>query len=155
MISKAYLDSNILIAEYFESHTNHKNADKLLLQLNKQRYQICLSPLTFDEFWYGIIFTRRANDENLFHKPYKYFVNELKTATNKLLQLNVEIMKFIDHRVAISHSLKNIKKYNLKPRDAFHLSYCLENKIQVFVTLDSDFQKLKIPEIRVMSYSDL
>ena len=152
MISSVYLDANILIANYFRSHPDHQPANDLLGYLTKGNISLGISALTLDEFWYGIIFILRANDASLFKKTFLYFASDIKKATHKLSRLlNVKIINVDFDRAKVLTTLDYIKRFNLKPRDAFHLIYCRENKIKYLVSLDEDFQKLKVPWLQVIT----
>jgi len=60
---------------------------------------------------------------------------------NQVLR-RIEVLQFVDSKKGTKDALLNINKFNLGPRDAFHLSLMQNNSIDKIVTSDNDFIKI-------------
>ncbi len=69
--------------------------------------------------------------------------------TEKLLSLpQIKLIQFVRAIDGIQQALKNIKQYQMKPRDAFHLSLMQDLKIPFVASFDPKF-------IRILSESGI
>lgn len=150
---KAYLDANLLIAHRLSNHIYHQKAKDLLKRLAKDVFYFYISPLTLDEFWYGLIFITRSLRANYKNKDSSFFFRFIEQADKQLFSLaNLRLANAFFTYEVINKTASYIRYYNLKPRDAFHLTYCVENQIDVLATFDEDFKKLEeISDLKVIS----
>lgn len=130
-----YLDANILVALKNEDSSFHQRAVILLESLFKNNYFLMISPLVLDEFLYVVLYLlklkKKKNIHELLEKSLKdifQIVKVINPPTSKKAQLRV---------------VELMKKYNLRPRDAFHLLTILSSKIESCATFDSDFVQVK------------
>ena len=170
--SVVYLDANFLVAYFVsakrkEDKIYNKKAQKIFAYLMVKKCDICLSPLVFDEFWNGV---KKEADVKRIRNRLRYWVNkfvqkfgirglkdsgveyyahyeiysQLEKYTEKLLSLpQVKLIQFVRIIDGIQQALKNIKQYQMKPRDAFHLSLMQDLKIPFVVSFDPKF--IRIP----------
>jgi len=131
-MNKVYLDSNILVAYQIENHPFYLKAKKLIEKLIKKQFTFCLSPLALDEYLYIIL---------------KYFKARYFSDFNQILSSLKNISLLSPQYVNINWSKKTmfevfllIKKYRLRPRDAFHLKIIQEEKIDYLASFDDDFK---------------
>lgn len=167
----AYLDANFLIAysgKNIKQPLIHKRAKILFAKLLAEKKQIMVSPLVFDEAWFGIrkeVAPKKTLNKNrlfisaLLNKIGLRLLNEgiinfacfeiidrLRSFNNFLLSLeNFKVVQFNNPRDGIKRALDNIKKYKLQPRDAFHLAYMQDNNVNDFITRDKkDFSNKEL-----------
>lgn len=139
MIKKVYLDANLLIAHQAKGHTHHTQAKEFVEKLWRQRTLLYLSDLTIDEFLYGISFILRGKNNR---SPYSSFYPKLKDLINDILSWqNIKLVSFRNNYESLSTVLEAGEKYNLRPRDAFHLQIMQQQQVNKLATFDSDFQK--------------
>lgn len=135
MKRSCYLDTNLLI--YFQnSQSNyHEQAVATLDKLVQAQYQIFISSLVLDEYIYNtlklLVGTREEKLANLKSSLKQIF----KLPKFNLVNPPSEPKKHLRIFVIIA-------KFNLQPRDAYHIFTILENKIKYFATFDSDFDKV-------------
>ena len=141
MGKKAYLDANVLIAHQTRGHSHFQRAKDLLDELWQNRVQLVISSLTIDEFWYGISFILREQGEN---KPFSaHGLIFSKVLNNILSWRNIDLVSFQNSASELKKVLELIKKFNLRPRDAFHLRIMQQQRTNKLVTFDTDFQKVQ------------
>lgn len=134
-MTRCYLDSNILF--YFQDKKSpfHNQVQELIGKLILQKTELLTSPLTLDEFLQGSLrFSGRSKQE---------MRNELKRSLKKIFSLPK--FQLINPPVDRGRHLKVVNliaKFNLRPRDAYHLFTMLENKIQYLATFDNDFEQV-------------
>lgn len=135
---KCYLDSNVLIGFSYQESIFRKQSLDLIKSLRPAKYSIYISPLIIDEFLHSFSFLLKQNSLSR---------NEIL----KLLQQSLsDIISFPNIYLVNPASDKNkqmivldyMKKYSLKPRDAYHLLIMQEQNIQYFATFDTDFKKI-------------
>lgn len=132
-MKKCYLDANVLICFKNEDSPLFDKAQKLIRNLIKNSYKIYVSPLVVDEFLHPIKFVLEG-------KKVKDIYPILQKALKDVLSLpNLEIVNFSTKKSVHLEIVSLMEKFNLKPRDAYHLLTMKENKIRFFATLDSDF----------------
>lgn len=130
-----YLDTNILILLQNQNFTNHQQTKLIFSKFLKEGFQLFISSLVIDEYLYN---TYRLIEAE---KSKKLIL--LKKGFNKILKIpNINLvnppLEFKKHKKIVDL----MHKYNLKPRDAYHLFIMLENKIKYLATFDSDFDKV-------------
>lgn len=126
-----YLDSNVLAFFGNENSPSHKQATDIIHKLIKQKFQLFFSSLTLDEYFHSVI--RFSNE------PRALTLKKLKAAYRKLLKLNIKLINpTLDEKKHLK-VIDLIGKYNLHPRDAYHLFIMLDNKVEVLATFDRDF----------------
>jgi predicted nucleic acid-binding protein len=117
MINKVYLDSSFLVALFDDKHefhtkTNLKNSDTFYI-----------STLTLDE----TIMTLKKSGKSL------------KDINVAFLKLNPKVTKQTTSLNKNLQVLEIMQKFNLRPRDAFHVLTCLHNNIIHLATFDTDY----------------
>lgn len=139
MTEKVYLDTNILIAHQIEGHQDFNKAKELIEALWHQKSELFISGLVVDEFLYGIgLFLRGRMGE----KPFSSFTTTFRQLLVKIMSWkNVRLVSFSNSEKELSAVLELIRKYNLRPRDAFHLQIMSQNNVNKIATFDNDFQK--------------
>ncbi len=97
---------------------------------------MALSPLTFDEAWNGI---RKEVDVKLSHFDFLIF-SQIETFTNSIFNKSfIKVIQLQNIQEGISQALDNIKQYQLRPRDGFHLAIMKDNQIFKMVSSDPKF----------------
>lgn len=136
-----YLDANLLAFLGNENSPFHQKALDIIDRLIKQDYKLVLSSLTLDEYFHTVI--RFSQD------PKAETYQNLKKAYGKLLKLNIKLVNPSLEEKKHLKVIDLIAKYNLHPRDAYHLFIILENKVKFMATFDSDFDEIfKTEKIR-------
>lgn len=124
-----YLDANVFILSAISSNKKGCNARKIIESTTKGAIQCATSTLTFDEVVWGITKQRKDRDHAITFSKYALDLPNLQVlpvSRNDLLR-----------------ALMLMGKYpNLRPRDAIHVSVCLNNGIHTIVTDDSDFDDI-------------
>jgi len=130
-----YLDTNVLIALKNEESSFHSKAVLLLENLLQNGYLLIVSSLVLDEFLYVVTyFLKIKKEKNLYKK------------LNKNLKDVLQIVKVINPPTSKKNQLQVVElmeKYNLNPRDAFHLLTILFAKIEACATFDKDFAEVE------------
>lgn len=133
-MKKCYLDANVLICYKNEDSPLFKKAKKLITTLIKHPYKIYISPLVLDEFLHPIKFI-------LEKKKSKRIYPILRKTLKDILNLpNLDIVNPPLEKTAQVKTISLMKKFNLRPRDAYHLLIMQENSIRSFATFDNDFK---------------
>lgn len=140
MTSKVYLDANSIIAHQITNHPFYEKALKIIDSYFQQEFIFVISSLTMDEFMYGIIKAQKIINKN---KQFEDVVNELKKVTKAVfVWKNLELVDFQHTTSELLSVISLMKKYHLKPRDAFHLRIMQQQNIGNFITFDSDFDMI-------------
>lgn len=140
---KVYIDANFLISYWIPKHEFHNAACLCFFKLIESNSRIFLSPLVIDETWY--IIWHILKRQNLPPEtPFKNFYQDFKKLLNFIISFPlVEVVQLKHNLVAgCQQALENIKIYNFKPHDAFHLAMMEDNQISAIITKDSDFTKV-------------
>lgn len=122
--NNCYLDANTLIYFLQKDSPFHQKAKNLIKTIRTSQLCPTISPLCLDEFLYN--FPGKQTQKFLAFKKIL-----------KLPNLNI-INPPIDPQSQI-RILKIIKKFNLGPRDSYHVLTMKHNKIKYFATFDHDF----------------
>lgn len=129
-----YLDANLLAFLGNENSPFYQKSLDIVDRLIKNGHQLVFSSLTLDEYFHSVI--RFSQD------PKDVTINNLKKAYRKLLKLNIKLINpSLDEKKHLK-VIDLIAKYNLHPRDAYHLFIMLENKVRFIATFDNDFDKV-------------
>lgn len=131
-----YLDANVLVYYKDPSSAFNQISKDIIQKLIEEKWIICISPLTIDEFLYALIgLLKIAGKTN-------YFVYLVKYLNSVLAIPNLKINNPPEDLKKNSKIVGLMKKYSLRPRDAYHLLTILEHKVTHFATFDTDFEKV-------------
>ena len=125
---RMYLDANFFIIAAFDSTHKGNNARQILSEIKTGKKYALTSILALDEVMYVLIKMKlkdriRSNVEDIYRTP------------------NVKIVG--GSPLIPIRAMEYIEQYSLKPRDAFHVSFMEEEFIDVIVSDDADFDKVK------------
>ncbi|MEK6921303.1 MAG: type II toxin-antitoxin system VapC family toxin [Nanoarchaeota archaeon] len=123
-----YMDANFFIFAVLDTTEKGEKARKILREIVAGKRQAITSVLTLDEILWVL---RRNKKEEIRRKVIEdiYAIPNLEVkAVSALIPLR---------------ALEYIEKYNLKPRDAFHCACMEEFQINIIVSDDADFDKVK------------
>ena len=152
MTNKVYLDANVLISHQVSEHKYHLRAVKILDELWEKQTILVVSSLTLDEVFYGIIFILQQFQKDKKGVPFSSYAQILEKVIGNILSWNkLELVEFRNNPVELLETIKIIKKYNFRPRDAFHLRIAEQNEIQKIATFDLDFACLENAGIKIIS----
>ena len=122
--NNCYLDANTLIYSQQEDSPFHQQTIKIISRIVETDTQIFISPLCLDEF----IFNFPGNQNHKFQAFKKILkfpnLNIINPPTDTKSQTRIPIF---------------MKKFDLGPRDAYHLLTMKHHKIKYFATFDRDF----------------
>lgn len=135
-MKRCYLDTNVLLCFKNEDSPLYLKSKKIIKNLLDESFIICVSPLILDEFLHSLQFILSRNKRN-----------NIYSILGKILKdiLNLPQLKIVNPsktKMAQVKIVSLMKNYFLRPRDAYHLSIMLENKIDSFATFDNDFRKV-------------
>ncbi len=130
---RCYLDSNVLIYFKDEQAPQYSQAKEKMATLLEKDCQFFVSPLVLDEFIHGARKTFLKNQTNLYSPLARALESIL--AIPYLTIINPPTDIFAQKQV-----VSLMKKYSLRPRDAYHLLIMETNEIEGFATFDSDFR---------------
>lgn len=134
-MKKCCLDANLLV--YFQDPQSPSNqeATAIIQKLTEESYEIIISSLVLDEYLYtSLKFSGKSRKE---------MKESLTKSLKRIFKLKNIIL--VNPGLELKKHLKVINlmvKYNLQPRDAYHLFIMLENKVKFLATFDSDFDKV-------------
>lgn len=145
-MKKCYLDSNILINFKNIQSSFHQETKELLVKLTNAAYKLYISPLTLDEFLCQL-------EQILLYQKKRNVFTKLSLALKSILDL--PRLSLVNPPVNKNKHLKIIKymkKYALRPRDAYHFLVMKENKISSLATFDQDFKKaVRAGEVEILT----
>lgn len=130
-----YLDANFLVYYQDKKSPFHYQVKLIMENLIIGGFELVLSSLSLDEYEYTVL--------RSFNNPKPEIIKNLKSGFRKLLKISD--IKLINPPLEFKKHFKVLnlmQKYNLKPRDAYHLFIMLENKVKFLATFDSDFDKV-------------
>ncbi len=139
---EVYADANFLISYWLPKHEDYKQARLRFFELIEKDYQFTVSPLIIDECWYKIRYIWEKQNPSI-QKSRRESYQEFKELLNFIISSQfLRIIQFRNNLVnGCRQALENIKTYNFRPHDAFHLAMVEDNRISAIVTKDSDFTK--------------
>ena len=128
MEKKCYIDSNVFIFAYCSNDKEGDSCRSVIKKIINNEISAFTSTLTFDE---------------LFYKAFKLKNKETALLISDMF-LNLNNVSFISvdyNIISLANSL--LIKHNMLPRDAIHLACCLNNKTNVIISTDKDFDGIK------------
>ncbi len=134
-MGKCYLDSNVLVYFKDEAAPQYTQAGQKLALLLEKDCQFFVSPLVLDEFLHGARRTFLKDSVDLY--------TPLARALESILDIpSLTIVNPPTDIFAQKQVVSLMKKYSLRPRDAYHLLIMQTNDIESFVTFDTDFRRV-------------
>lgn len=133
---RIFLDSNFLVYYKDELSLFHKDVLNRLEEWMKSGIVFCISPLVLDEFLYVLKFRYKDKKKNEIFQSLRKAVREI---------LEIPFIELVNSPTDLKNQVKVVEymeKYNLRPRDAYHVLTMVYNKIDSFATFDSDFKKV-------------
>jgi len=132
-----YLDANFLVYWSVSKKPElKKRARVLFTKLRIQKSILALSPLTFDEAWNGI--RKEVNAQKACYEPLIFA--QIQNFSNKILNKTfIRIIQLQSIQPGILQALDNMKQFELRPRDSFHLAIMRDNGISRIVSSDPKF----------------
>jgi predicted nucleic acid-binding protein len=159
LAKEVYADANFLISYWLPKHEDYEQARLRFFELIENNFQIALSPLVIDESWYKIYKIWESQNPSI-QKPFHEFYQNFKELLDFIISSQfLKIIQFRNDLVnGCRQALENIKTYNFRPHDAFHLAMMEDSQISTIVTKDSHFtkqsnkRKLEEKGIKVISF---
>lgn len=129
-----YLDANLLVFIGNKNSPFHKEAVEIIKKLRILGYELTVSSLSLDEYFHTVL--RFSKDSK------ELAINNLKKEYRKLIKINIKLINpSLDEKKHLK-VIDLIAKYNLHPRDAYHLFIMLANKVKFLATFDNDLNKV-------------
>lgn len=151
---KVYLDANFLIAYFANNHDDHDSSKILFFNLLKQDCKMHISVLGLDEAWFKVWEVLQKDISKEDRKSFREFYAEIKQILESLegLSENIKIIQFEKSlENGVKQSVENIGRFDMRPRDAFHLAYMQDVGLKAIITKDKrNFDK--VPNVSVISY---
>ena len=134
-MTKCYLDANVLVHLKNQNSVEHDPALSKLIQLNKERAELYISPLIIDEFIHAMLFLKRNK------KLAETF--DIRRDLQELLDLpRLSLINPPADKKSQLQIPDFMEKYKIGPRDSYHLLTMLSNSIDTFATFDTDFRRV-------------
>lgn len=134
-MKRCYLDANFLIFLQDFDSSFYPKAEVILKKLIEEGFVLFISALVLDEFLMGSL--------RLSGKSAEQMKENLRLGLKTIF--NIPNINLVNPPQDSEKHLKVVNlmaKFNLKPRDSYHLFIMLENKIKYLATFDSDFEKV-------------
>jgi len=126
-----YIDSSVIIAAYFPSDPNHKEAEKLMKKIKSGKLDAVISIFGLAEI--GGFISRNSSPKDALD-----FLQELIKLPNLYVWYALDFEEFMNSCVAISISK------GLSGADSIHFVSAISiPEVKRLVTLDKDFKKVK------------
>jgi len=122
-----YLDANFFVMCNFDQTIKGENARKILGEISAGKEAIT-SSLALDEVMWVIIKNKR--------------IEALRETIEDIYAMLNLTVKEVSPEIPLE-ALDFIEKYNLKPRDAFHVAVMKKFQVNEIVSDDSDFDKVE------------
>jgi len=123
-----YLDSNVFIYAALNTEEIGDRARSLLKKAQEGEEQAFSSALTFDELLWAVKRHRTLEDAVVAGEAFLNF------RSLKLVPVDGDLLTF---------ALNLIRRYHLDPRDSIHAASAISNNIQVIVSMDEHFDKIR------------
>lgn len=142
-----YVDSNVAIAFFYRTHTNHIPATTFFLEAAKQARQLFFSALSMDELWHVLMGKWHWDATSVKFDPSKAahvgrWCTDVRQVTEKLLQLsNVRLCPPHPSMGIVTLALGALQTCSLGARDAFHMAFANTAGSPAIATMDSDFDR--------------
>lgn len=145
--TQVYLDANFLTAYLLASHTDAKKAQKFFAEILIAKTKMVFSPLTIDETLNAIVRTLKDQERIngiLPSKSHKDYISDLKKAISIITKdQHFLIIQFTNSLTrGCQNAVSHIDAFNLRPRDAFHVSYMEDSKLNYIVSNDKNFDSV-------------
>lgn len=134
-MSSCYLDANVLVYLQDPNSPFHQKSIDLVKKLVDDRHNLIISPLVLDEYLHSSLRSSKKS-------PAEKLAN-VRLSMESIFKLPE--IKLVNPPLAFKKQLKILKlmaKFNLKPRDAYHLLIVIEKKINFLATFDQDFARV-------------
>lgn len=135
-MKRYYSDANFLTAFLFENHEFHNAAEKTMgVVLADGKNRLLISTLVLDETWMAL---HRCSEESR-KRSFSDFAQDIEEIVEEIKRNDKFI--FIDSpntKQLVAYAIQGARKYNLRPRDAFHYANALLWDATL-LTFDSDF----------------
>lgn len=134
-MKRCYLDANLLFYWQDPKSPFNQAATNIVERLVQGGYFLFVSSLVLDEYLYTCLrFSGKSKIEMKDNLKFS-LKRVLKIPTLRLINPSLDERKHLK-------VIDLIAKFNLHPRDAYHLFIMLENKVKFLATFDSDFEKV-------------
>lgn len=139
-MKKAYLDANFLICLFVPNHPYQAPAIQLFAKLRVDKYKLYVSPLALDELWWAIYEEKKKTGrvKQGIQEVFEELERSWEAIKNYKKLSVIQIKRPLEF--GVEKALGFIKKFNLHPRDAFHLATANSREIKDFVTNDPHFE---------------
>lgn len=127
-----YIDTNLLIFLQNKHSARYQETRLIFKKLIEKEYDLYISSLIIDEYLYNTCRLLSGNRQNKLKVLKSNLRRILKIPKIKLINPSLEEKKHLQ-------IVNSMEKYNLDPRDAYHLFIMLANKVKFIATFDSDF----------------
>jgi predicted nucleic acid-binding protein len=126
-----YIDSSVIIAAYFPSDPNHKEAEKLMEKVKSGKLEAVISIFGLSEI--GGFISRNSSPKDALD-----FLQELIKLPNLYVWYALDFKEFMNSCVAISISK------GLSGADSIHFVSAISiPEVKRLITLDKDFKRVK------------
>ena len=147
MSKKVYADANFLVAYFVEGHIKNDDSVKKMAELLTDKCKFCVSTLALDETWHIIHKYYKSGRE------YRSHFSEFESIFNKMKDSkNFSFIQFASLTIGITKALENIDRFNLRPRDSFHLAMAEDQRADLLITCDSDLTKIQNSPVRIEAF---
>lgn len=151
---RAYLDTNFIIYARDRASVRYHSASGCLAELIRQGTELNVSALMFDELWWQYFKKsyNLATGKDLTPQEFKKDSTIWRTNWPRIRQITDEIRRWarvneLPYPVSlVGQAAVLIDTNPLAPRDAFHLALALHHAIPAFITADSDFDTVQLPQ---------
>lgn len=124
---EVYLDANVFIYSVLDESQIGEKAREIFEKIRKNKFKGFTSTLTIDEILWAV--QKRLDIE--------------KTADITQDFISMQNLEFISVDINTAKEAINLYKNGLEPRDAIHLASMQSKKINIIISSDSDFDKIK------------
>lgn len=143
-MKRFYPDSNFLTAFLYENHEFHQKAytelEKILLNTEST---VLISTLVFDETWMAL---HKCSEESRL-KSFRDFSEQAEEIFRIIREdTRFHIIETANSEKLLEYAFIGARKYNLRPRDAFHYAY-VKMWDAVLLTFDTDFASTDLKKI--------
>lgn len=131
-MKSCYLDANLLVYYQDRKSPFYDQTKLIIANLLMQGFELLISPLALDEYEYTVWRSFTTSKAEI--------IKNLRIGIRKIMK--IPGIKLINPPLEFKRHLKVLNlmaKYQLKPRDAYHLFIMLENKVKYLTTFDHDF----------------
>lgn len=159
--TRVYLDTNLILHSRDIESRKYRAASLCLGELIDQQVELNVSTLVFDELWWGLFKQSYRSLMSLELTAQEYKQNSeiwewnwptIRRITDEILDWRGLNILESASSAELVHSARDLIDANpLAPRDAFHLAVVLRHGIPAFVTADSDFDAVRLPEGRSLT----